>query len=100
MSKEIKTTTISFTEKNEEGFKDPSKWFIMNCLGEYIYFHKRSREDAQKQCNELYGVGKYKVIASSNEKSGGNLSCRGSLNSKSMAGQRMNSIRNSQGRGM
>lgn len=100
MSKEPKTTIIQFEQKHEEDFKDPSKWFIMNALGEYVYFHKRSREDAQKVCDEEYGKGRYKVIASSNDKSGGSISCRGFSNSRSRAGSNYKNILNKQIKGV
>lgn len=50
----------------EENFEEtpPSKWYIINALGESVWIRKRSRADAQRICDEEYGKGKYIVRAS------------------------------------
>jgi len=95
--KEVKTTVVSFELTQEEDYKHKSKWYIVNAMGEVIYYHCRDRAAAQKQCDSDYG-GKYKIRAASDSKSSGEISCRGFTNSKSMAGTRLVNIRNKQGR--
>jgi len=101
MSKKVKTTTVTYSQVQEaaEDYKHPSKHYIIDAMGDYVYFHCRERSDAQKAVDEEYGKGKYSIRLASTEKGGGNVSCKGFTNSKSLSGQRLVSIRNSQGRG-
>lgn len=60
--------TVGVEYINEEDrlsgdFKPPSQFFIVNALGEGVYFHTRSRAKAQQVCNDIYGEGKYLVRA-------------------------------------
>ncbi len=71
----------------EENYKHPSAFYIRNCLGNFIYFQTKCRATAQGWCNELYGVGFYKVNSGKTGKSSGTESAVGRLNTKS----RMNS---------
>lgn len=97
--KEVKKTVVSFELTQEEDYKHRSKWYIVNAMGEYIYFHIRDRVAAQQAADKEYG-GRYKIRAASDSKGSGEISCRASMNSKSHAGAKLVSIRNSQGRGL
>lgn len=87
MSK-VKTTTVSPSQFLDEEFKDPSRWYITDCMGDRVYFHCRDRSDSQTFCNEQYGVGKYTIKTNKTIKSKGELSAKGYIGSKSRAGSR------------
>lgn len=95
--KEVKTTVVSFELTQEEDYKHKSKWYIVNAMGEAVYYHCRDRSAAQKQCDSDYG-GKYKIRAASDSKgSGETLGARGSVNSKSRSGSYTQRIYSNQG---
>lgn len=60
---EITVEYVSEEERFADDFKPPSQFFIVNALGEGVYFHTRSRAKAQTQCDLTYGKGKYSVRA-------------------------------------
>jgi hypothetical protein len=99
MSKNTKTTTVSYKDTLEEEFKDPSKYYIQDALGDFIYFHTSDRKKAQEACDKLYGKGHYKVRSSRLDKSD-SVTCRGSTNSKSRAGSYVKNIHDRQIRGL
>ena len=39
----------------------PSHFFIINALGEYVFFRTRLRAKAQEACDKEYGKGKYTI---------------------------------------
>lgn len=47
----------------EDHFKPPSAWMVVNALGDRVYFKSRSRASAQLLCDELLGTGKYTVVS-------------------------------------
>ena len=92
-------TSITEQEReNTEDFKHIAKWYIIDAMGDTVYFRKRERKDAQAICDEMYGKGKYTIKTSGIDKGKEGVTCKGYLNSKSLAGQRMMTIRNNQGR--
>ena len=95
--KDIGVITIEFEEYTEEDYKDAATYYIKNALGQRIYFQTKDRAKAQTKCDSLYGKGHYKVNTSKIEK-GGNVTVRGSMNSKSSSGAKLMSIRASQGK--
>lgn len=58
-----KVTVISEEERLSDDLKHPTKFFIVNALGEGVYFHTRSRATAQEWADTIYGKGFYKVRA-------------------------------------
>lgn len=99
MGKSVKITVVPYEETLEEDYKEVSKYFCVNCLNDRVYFHTSKRAEATKACDEMFGEGHYAIRTSKIEK-GGTINCKASNNSKSMAGARLVSIRNSQGRGL
>ncbi len=87
MSK-CKTTVISYSEFIDDDFKKPSNHYIKNAMGDFTFFHSRDRATCQQACDEMYGVGQYKVNASKMGKSPESQSAVGRINSKSRAGSR------------
>lgn len=92
MSKEVKSTTVDgkkVFDTDENGdltFKHPSKYYIINSLGQYVYYHCRDRAAAQSQCDKDYGVGKYLIRTSKQSGSSGKeYSARGSNSRKGFA---------------
>lgn len=57
----IKSITIDPEEIEKEQFRSPSNFYILNALGEYVFYQTRSRATAQQWADEEYGIGKYKV---------------------------------------
>lgn len=60
---EITVEYVSEEDRFSDDFKPPSQFFIVNALGEGVYFHTRSRAKAQEKCDVEYGKGKYSVRA-------------------------------------
>ena len=46
----------------DDDFKPPAAWMVVNALGDRVYFKSRSRASAQLLCDELLGTGKYTVV--------------------------------------
>jgi len=61
MTKPIETITLSFDEYQQakEEKKILSKYFYVNCLGEYVFIKTRDRAKAQAFIDEECGKGKY-----------------------------------------
>lgn len=60
---EKKIIIVSEDERWDENFKEPTALFIVNAMGEGIYFRTRDRLKAQEIADELYGKGFYTVRA-------------------------------------
>lgn len=84
MSK-VRTTILEQEQVFGDMDKDPTKFFIQNALGQFVYFHTFEREVAQAAADEMYGKGKYKVRTSRLEKSTGDLTVTGSNTRKCFA---------------
>ena len=61
MEKKIEIITVSQEERMDDDFKPPTSLFIINAMGEGVYFKTRSRQQAQLQADRIYGAGKYTV---------------------------------------
>lgn len=92
MGKCVKTSIFESNEvfeldsDGESVFKHPSKYYIINSLGQYVYYHCRDRALAQSACDEEYGSGKYKIRTSKQSgSSSGEYSARGSNSRKGFA---------------
>lgn len=48
-------------DRFEDEFKDPTAYFIVNGLGDAVYFKTRDRAKAQALSDEMYGKGFYTV---------------------------------------
>lgn len=60
-----------------------SNWYIVDALGNRVYYLTKNRADAQRQADEDYGKGRYTIRAVKDQKNkskseSGNLSCTGS----------------------
>lgn len=60
---DTKTTIITEEQRFDDETRHPSKYFVVNAFGEGVYFHTRSRLQAQQWANTLYGKGFYSVRA-------------------------------------
>lgn len=88
MVEKIKYSVVAYQDTLEEEFKEPSTWFVVGATGDRYYFHYRTRDKAQTACNELMGLGKYKIRTDKTVKPKGNVTASGFVNSKSRAGMR------------
>lgn len=86
MSKCCDITTVEFSEYTDLDFREVSSYYVKNALGQRVYFLTRSREIAQYTCDEMYGVGHYRVSSGKVQKSSGTESAVGRLSSKSRQG--------------
>ncbi len=61
----MNTTVKMETQKTllDEGgsLMAPSHFFIINALGDYVFFKTRSRQKAQASCDAVFGKGKYTI---------------------------------------
>lgn len=67
--KPIKVTILSYEEFSDME-RPASKWYIKDALGQYVFVHVRTRDEAQKYFNEEYG-NMYTVRCSGMEKNRG-----------------------------
>ncbi len=96
----MKITVVPWEDTLDEFYKHKSNYFIIDALNQFVYFHCAERSNAQEECDLQFGKGKYTIRTNKMSKSSGEISCRGSMNSKSLSGSRLVSIRNSQGKGL
>lgn len=97
--KEIETIVVSFEQYSDlEMFKPPSKYFIVNCMGDRVYYKTKDRAVAQKACDEEYGKGKYKLKTESIDKAPEKVGAVGKINSNSRKGLMQHNMKNRQGR--
>jgi hypothetical protein len=82
-----KITIIDFETFSQYDYMHVASWYIMDSLQQYVYVHTKSRADAQKVIDDMYGVGKYLVKAAKISKGNGNLTCTGSNSRKGFASQ-------------
>ena len=61
MEKKIEIITVSQEERMDDDFKPPTSLFIINAMGDGVYFKTRSRTVAQAESDRIYGAGKYTV---------------------------------------
>lgn len=98
--KKMKITVVSPEQMQEEGFKNPSKFFIVDAMGNYVFMSTRDRAEAIAYVKEEYG-GKYNVRTSSDSKSSSDtLGARASINNKSRSGSYTQRVHANQGRGI
>lgn len=82
--KEIKITVVEPNDletwsDEEEGFviNFRSNYYIINSLGQYIFYHCRSRSDAQATVDREYGKGFFTVRQAKQSTGSGNYTCKG-----------------------
>lgn len=54
-----------------------SNYYIINGLGQYVFFHSRSRQIAQTICDEAYGKGFYLIHVVKQGNGSGEYTARG-----------------------
>jgi hypothetical protein len=59
--KETKTTIVNYADYADPEFKAPSRYYIKNAMGDYMFIHTRTRNEAQEWLNETHGKGFYTV---------------------------------------
>lgn len=90
--KEIKITVVKqedMEQWDEESqsyiVKFPSKYYIVTSLGEYKFYHVRSRAEAQAEVDREYGKGFYTVRQAKMDTGSGNYSCTGTTSRRGTA---------------
>lgn len=97
--KEIKITIVPPEVFLEEDYREPSRYFCVSATGDRFYFHTADRAKAQEECDKQFYKGKYTIRTDKMQK-GGDVTVRGSMNSRSHAGAKLLQIRSGQGRGL
>jgi sarcosine oxidase delta subunit len=75
--KEIPMVVVEFAEFCDFDFIAPSSMYIRNASGDYVYFKTKDRQLAQKQVDEIYGVGRYFIVGTKTLTAKGALTCMG-----------------------
>lgn len=80
--KEMKVTVVDYETFTDYEFVPCSTFFVRGATGDYYFFHTSKRAEAQKQADEMFGKGKYTVVASKLQKEkpkseSGGYSCTG-----------------------
>lgn len=80
--KEMKVTVVDYETFSDYLFVPVSTFFVRGATGDYYFFHTSKRADAQKQADEMFGKGKYTVVAAKLQKEkpkseSGGYSCTG-----------------------
>lgn len=52
---------VPFDDRFSDTFIDPAKYYIVNAMGDAVYYRTRSRQAAQDMADKDYGEGKYKI---------------------------------------
>ena len=66
--KEMKVTVVDYETFSDYLFVPVSTFFVRGATGDYYFFHTSKRAEAQKQADEMFGKGKYTVVASKLQK--------------------------------
>lgn len=83
MSNIVKAVDVTYEQFSEWDFIPVGSWYIRNALGDYVFFKTADRKKAQDAVNEIFGKGKYTVVAAKMDKTkvrseSGEYSVRGS----------------------
>lgn len=74
---DVKTVVVTIEETQDPDFKEPSRWFVQNAMGDMVYFCCQKREKAQQACDDMYGKGRYTIKTTATVKNKGDVSARG-----------------------
>lgn len=55
------TITVPYEEREDDEFKHPTTYYILNASMDGVYFKTRDRIKAQELADKIYGKGKYTV---------------------------------------
>jgi len=65
--KVVKTEDVSYEQFSQWDFMPPGSFYIRTAMGDYLFLKTSDRKAAQDKVNELYGKGKYTVVAAKME---------------------------------
>lgn len=68
MSKDIEVVIVTYEQYTDYEFIEPGSYFVMSAAQLYYFFKTSDRAKAQAKADELFGVGKYTVKTSKNQK--------------------------------
>ena len=69
-------------ESQEYVFTPKSKYYIIDALGNYNFYHCRDRLKAQQEVDNTFGKGKYSIRVAKNDLGSDNYTCTGSNSRK------------------
>ena len=61
MATKSKTTIVTQEVADSDGFRSPSNYYVVNCMGDLVFFSAKKRDVAQKAADEEFGSGKYTI---------------------------------------
>lgn len=61
MKEQTNIIRVSEDQRMSDDFIPPAKFFVVDALGDGVFFRTNSRAKAQTMSDELYGKGKYTV---------------------------------------
>lgn len=65
--------------------KFPAKYYVVNSLGQYVFYHVKSRAEAQALSDETFGKGFYTIRQAKMDTGSGNYSCTGTTSRRGTA---------------
>lgn len=75
--KVVKTVEVTFDQFAEWTFIPPATYYIRDARDIYVFYKTSKRNEAQEAADEVYGKGKYKVMASKLQKTDSRLESGG-----------------------
>ena len=61
MATKSKTTVVTQEVADSDGFRSPSNYYIVDCMGDLVFISAKKRDVAQSIANAEYGDGKYTI---------------------------------------
>lgn len=52
---------VPYDDRFKDTFIDPAKYYIVNAMGDAVYYRTRSRQAAQDLADKDYGTDKYRI---------------------------------------
>lgn len=73
----VRISLVSFDTFSAYDFEPPATFYTRSAMGEYYFYHTRTRAKAQEACDEIFGSGRYLVTATKIQRGTGPLTCTG-----------------------
>lgn len=93
----IETTLVK--DWTDPKFRHPSRLYIVNALGQRLYFHTRDTTQAREYVDTYLGKGKYTIQVVLNKKQMKAVTAKSSINSASRKGMNFMKMKNNWGAG-
>lgn len=61
MTTKTKTTEVTIEQADEDGFRAPGNFYIVNAFGNLLFVSAKKRQTAQRWVDSEYGDNKYQI---------------------------------------